>query len=240
MTSGSSWLQLLHLVRQYVHVRVSLRRRWWFWLDSGYSLTSVYRGFWGISCCVKVDSDLACRCATTGARGPSFFPSCRARCRLLWYGWFLLVPMHLALCWLSPLCSLDCRYFCFTHFCVTSHPEVDSVLFGLPDHWSVDFPPSPSLTLSPSPPPPPKVQTGCTHFWVIFSRTSAPCANAQKSWLSLSSSTTSLRRQRTSILAEPGPQRSDRTVCRSAGDGLPTPGQPLLPHGQGSGRHEEG
>ena len=33
-------------------------------------LTTVYRGFWGIYSCVKVDSDPACRCATTGARGP--------------------------------------------------------------------------------------------------------------------------------------------------------------------------
>ena len=34
--------------------------------------------------------------------------------------------------------------------------------------------------------------------------------------------------ERPGILAEPGPQRSDRTVWRSAGDGLPTPGLPVL------------
>ena len=60
--------------------------------------------------------------------------------------------------------------------------------------------------------------------------------------------------ERPGILAEPGPQRSDRTVRRFAGDGLPTLGllvlagasgealdaTSLLPHGQGAGRHEEG
>ena len=34
--------------------------------------------------------------------------------------------------------------------------------------------------------------------------------------------------ERPGILAEPGPQRSDRTVQRSAGDGLPTPGLLVL------------
>ena len=34
--------------------------------------------------------------------------------------------------------------------------------------------------------------------------------------------------ERPGILAEPGRQRSDRTVRRSAGDGLPTPGLPVL------------
>ena len=33
---------------------------------------------------------------------------------------------------------------------------------------------------------------------------------------------------RPGILADPGPQRSDHTVRRSAGDGLPTPGLPVL------------
>ena len=57
-----------------------------FWRDVSRSCwTSVYRGFWGISCCVKVDSDPACRCGTTGARGPSLS---RARRRQRWYGWF--------------------------------------------------------------------------------------------------------------------------------------------------------
>ena len=34
--------------------------------------------------------------------------------------------------------------------------------------------------------------------------------------------------ERPGILAEPVPQRSDRTVRRSAGDGFPTPGVPVL------------
>ena len=38
--------------------------------DSGCMLASVYIGCWCIFSCVKVDSDPACRCATTGARGP--------------------------------------------------------------------------------------------------------------------------------------------------------------------------
>ena len=49
--------------RKRSHIQRFLVRLW-------IHVASVYRGFWGILRCVKVDSDPACRCATTGAHGP--------------------------------------------------------------------------------------------------------------------------------------------------------------------------
>ena len=59
-------------------------------------------------CCGTVDSDPACRC---NDRCPwslvlPFMPRSSST-MVVWL--VLLVSMHLALCWLFPLCSVDCR-----------------------------------------------------------------------------------------------------------------------------------